>query len=105
MPILKISAPKTNGEGALFAWTNKQAQIFAEGCEEEYISFKFTASISSVHKHGFTRVNEVKRYQMGSNLAKLDQAGPNRNKHFPNRVKQGQTGLKRLKGVKAGKQG
>ena len=26
------------------------------------ISFEFSASISSVHKRGFTRLNEVKRY-------------------------------------------
>ena len=34
---------------------------------------------------------------MRSNLAKLDQVGPNRAKHLPNIVKQGQTMLKRLK--------
>ena len=34
---------------------------------------------------------------MGSNLAKLDQAGPKRAKHLPNRVKQGQSRLTRLK--------
>ena len=34
---------------------------------------------------------------MGSKLAKLDQTGPNRAKHMPKRVKQGQTRLNRLK--------
>ena len=34
---------------------------------------------------------------MGSNLAKLDQARPNRAKHMPKRVKQGQMILNRLK--------
>ena len=33
---------------------------------------------------------------MGSKLAKLDQVGTNRAKHLPNRLKQGQTRLKRL---------
>ena len=84
----------------------KQAKISAEGCEEENIITKFSASISSVHKRGFTRLNEVKRYQMGSNLVKLDQAGPNRTKHLPNRIKQGQTRLKKAQmGLKGCKQG
>ena len=61
-------------------------------------SFKSSASISSVHKQGFTRLNEVKRYEMGSNLAKPEQAGPNRAKHLPNRVRQSQMSLKRLYG-------
>ena len=34
---------------------------------------------------------------MGSNLAKLDQTEPNRDKHLPNRAKQGQMRVKRLK--------
>ena len=33
---------------------------------------------------------------MMSNFAKLDQVGPNRAKHLPNRVEQGQMRLKRL---------
>ena len=33
---------------------------------------------------------------MGSNLAKLDQAGPNRAKHLSNRVKEGKMRLNRL---------
>ena len=42
---------------------------------------------------------------MGSNLAKLNKAGPNRAKHLPNRVKQGQARL-RVKRVRNGaKQG
>ena len=61
------------------------------------IYFRFSASISSVYKRGFARLNEVKRYHMGSNLVKLDQVGPNRAKHLSNRVKQGQTRLNRLK--------
>ena len=53
---------RQQGKGSL--QKKEQAQICAEGCEEEYISksFKFRASLISVIKRGFSRLNEVKRY-------------------------------------------
>ena len=62
------------------------------------ITFGFSTSISSVHQTVYTRLYEVKRYQMGSNLVVLDQAGPNW-------AKQGQMGPDGIKWVQTGQMG
>ena len=48
-------------------------------------------------KQGFTRLNKVKQYKMGRNLANLVLAKLSRAKDLPNRDKQDQKRLNRLK--------